>query len=73
MLGQVKWFNDDKGFGFIEGTDFGVSGRDYFVYYTDIIMEGRKTLIDGQKVKFDLINCDKGLKAINVEPYYYEC
>lgn len=63
MLGVVKWFNDKKGFGFIEGREL---HKDYFIYYKDILMEGRKTLIKGQEVDFDLIESDKGLKAINV-------
>lgn len=47
MEGKVKWFNDAKGFGFIESK-----GKDYFVYFKDIIGEGFKTLKEGDKVEF---------------------
>ncbi len=61
--GMVKWFNDSKGFGFIqaEGTD-----RDVFVHYTAIQGDGFKTLAEGQKVTFDLIDGPKGPQATNV-------
>ena len=60
--GTVKWFNDRKGFGFIEYPD----GKDVFVHYTAIQSEGRKTLRDGQKVKFSITESDKGPQAENV-------
>lgn len=61
--GMVKWFNDSKGYGFIqaEGTE-----RDVFVHYTAIQGEGFKTLIEGQKVEFELIEGPKGPQAANV-------
>lgn len=60
--GTVKWFNDRKGFGFIEYPD----GDDVFVHYTAIQSEGRKTLREGQKVKFGIKESDKGPQAENV-------
>jgi CspA family cold shock protein len=62
--GKVKWFNPQKGYGFIE-----VEGsRDVFVHYSAIRMEGFKTLQEGQAVQFDLIDGDKGPHADNVTP-----
>ena len=62
MRGSVKWFNNDKGYGFIEYVD----GEDIFVHYSAIKKDGYKTLNEGQLVEFDLIRTDKGLQAINV-------
>lgn len=61
--GTVKWFNDAKGYGFInaEGTD-----ADVFVHYSSISQEGFKTLAAGEPVEFDLIQGEKGYKAENV-------
>jgi cold shock protein len=65
QVGTVKWFNDAKGFGFIlpEG-----GGEDVFVYYTDILIEGFKSLKEGQKVKYTAIAADKGIRATEVSP-----
>ena len=63
-LGRVKWFNDAKGFGFIESTD----GTDVFVHYTAIQSEGHKSLNEGQEVVFDLYEGQKGPQAQNVAP-----
>lgn len=60
--GIVKWFNDQKGFGFICGED----GKDYFVHYKNILMNGRKTLEENQRVSFDTEDTNKGTQAINV-------
>ena len=60
--GKVKWFNDQKGFGFIEQTD----GKDLFVHYTAIQGDGFKTLSEGQEVEFDIVEGPKGLQAANV-------
>lgn len=60
--GVVKWFNDAKGFGFIEHT----SGRDVFVHYSVIQTEGFKTLKDGEEVQYELSEGDKGLHASRV-------
>ncbi|MCH8806486.1 MAG: cold-shock protein [Planctomycetes bacterium] len=62
--GTVKWFNDTKGFGFIQADD----GQDVFVHQTAIIAEGHRTLAEGQRVEFDVIRGDKGPKAENVKP-----
>ncbi len=61
--GRVKWFNDAKGYGFIEQPD---GGEDVFVHFTAIEMEGFKTLTEGQEVEFELRQGDKGLQASNV-------
>ena len=62
MCGKVKWFNNDKGYGFIDYS----TGEDIFVHYSAIKQDGYKTLSEGQKVSFDLIETKKGLQAINV-------
>ena len=61
-LGKVKWFNDSKGFGFIEQEN----GPDVFVHYSAISQDGFKTLTEGQKVEFEITNGAKGPQAINV-------
>lgn len=61
--GQVKWFNDSKGFGFITQQGF---DRDIFVHYTAIQGDGFKTLAEGQQVEFELIDGPKGPQASNV-------
>ena len=61
-VGKVKWFNDAKGFGFIEKTE----GGEYFVHYTAIRGDGHKTLEAGQEVEFDIYDGTKGLEAQNV-------
>ena len=60
--GTVKWFNDAKGYGFIELED----GNDVFVHYSAINIEGYKTLAEGQEVEFELTDGDKGPRAANV-------
>ena len=62
MTGKVKWFNNDKGFCFIEYKD----GEDIFVHYSAILSEGYKTLVEGQYVEFELVRTDKGHKDKNV-------
>ena len=62
MIGKVKWFNNEKGYGFIDHA----SGEDIFVHYSSIRTEGYKTLVEGQKIQFDLVKTDKGLQAKNV-------
>lgn len=61
-VGKVKWFNNAKGFGFIEKKD----GGDIFVHYTAIRTEGYKTLNEGQQVEFDVYDGQKGPEAQNV-------
>ena len=60
--GKVKWFNDAKGYGFIERED----GEDVFVHFTAIQSEGFKTLAEGQDVEFEVLNGQKGPQASNV-------
>ncbi len=60
--GTVKWFNDQKGFGFITASD----GKDYFVHHTSIIGEGFKSLPEGQEVQFEIAQGEKGPKAVQV-------
>ena len=61
--GKVKWFDNKKGFGFIAQD----SGKDIFVHHTSIMGNGYKTLKEGEEVKFELIESEKGPKAQNVE------
>lgn len=63
--GSVKWFNNQKGFGFITPAD---GSKDVFVHHTSIKMEGYKTLAEKQEVEFDLEQSDKGPRAVNVRP-----
>lgn len=63
--GNVKWFNDAKGYGFISRPD----GPDVFVHHTAIIGEGYRTLSEGQEVEFDIMEGPKGLQAANVKKY----
>ncbi|NUN50223.1 MAG: cold shock domain-containing protein [Candidatus Brocadiae bacterium] len=61
--GVVKWFNDQKGYGFIAPDD---GGKDVFVHHTAIQMDGFRTLTEGQKVEFEITQDVKGARAINV-------
>jgi CspA family cold shock protein len=64
VSGTVKWFNDDKGFGFIERED----GKDVFVHHSAIVSEGFRTLKEGQKVTMEVTQGQKGPQAENVIP-----
>ncbi|TRY25857.1 cold shock domain-containing protein [Brevibacillus sp. LEMMJ03] len=62
MIGKVKWFNAEKGFGFIERED----GDDVFVHFSAITGTGFKSLEEGQKVEFDVVQGNRGPQAANV-------
>ena len=62
MQGTVKWFNDQKGYGFISDSE----GKDVFVHYSGINSEGFKTLKEGAAVEFDVTDGEKGPQATNV-------
>ena len=61
--GTVKWFNGQKGFGFITDES---TGDDVFVHFSGIVTNGFKTLDEGQRVSFDLTRGDRGMQAVNV-------
>ena len=62
MTGTVKWFNAEKGFGFITAAD----GKDVFVHFTNIKAEGFRTLEENQAVTFEVQESDRGLQAVEV-------
>ena len=62
MQGKVKWFDERKGYGFIESEE----GEDVFVHYSEIQSEGFKTLEEGQSVEFEIVEGNKGKQAVNV-------
>ena len=61
--GKIKWFNNEKGYGFIEGEN----DEDIFVHYSAIKQDGYKSLSEGQIVEYELLETEKGLQAINVK------
>ena len=73
-VGRVKWFNDAKGYGFIErqggylGTSSASSSEEIFVHYSAILGDGHKTLAEGTEVEFDIYEGPKGKTAQNVMP-----
>jgi CspA family cold shock protein len=64
-LGTVKWFSEQKGYGFITPDE---GAKDLFVHHTNIEIDGFRTLRDGQRVEFDASPGRKGLEAMNVKP-----
>ncbi len=62
--GTVKWFSNEKGYGFIEREQ----GEDVFVHFSAIVSEGYKSLTEGQRVEFEVVQGQKGLQAANVVP-----
>lgn len=65
-VGTVKWFNDAKGYGFIQSEELVDSPADVFVHFSEIVKDGYKTLAQGQTVEFELADTSKGLQAKNV-------
>jgi len=63
MTGKVKWFNSEKGYGFITTEE----GKDLFVHYSQIQKDGFKTLEENEAVSFDVVDGDKGPQAANVQ------
>ena len=64
MQGKVKWFNTEKGYGFITND---ASGEDVFVHYSQIQMDGFRVLEEGERVRFDILQSPRGPQAQNVE------
>ena len=62
MTGKVKWFNEEKGYGFITSDE----GKDIFVHYSAIQADGFRSLEEGQKVSFEIVESDRGQQAANV-------
>ena len=60
--GTVKWFNNQKGYGFISDEE----GNDVFVHFTGLVMEGYRSLEEGAAVEFEVVNGEKGPQAVNV-------
>ncbi len=60
--GTVKWFNDTKGYGFLQSDD----GQDIFVHHSDIQADGFRSLTEGTRVEFEMVQSEKGPKALNV-------
>jgi CspA family cold shock protein len=63
VTGKVKWFNESKGYGFITRDD---GEKDVFAHYAEIQSEGFKTLKEGESVEFEVVNGEKGPKAVNI-------
>ena len=62
MVGKIKWFNNSKGYGFIGRED----GPDVFIHYTGIMTDGYRTLKEGDRVRFEIVQGSKGPQAANV-------
>lgn len=63
MISIVKWFSNEKGYGFIQNPN----GEDIYVHYSSILCDGYKSLIKGEKVEFELVETEEGYKAKNVK------
>lgn len=63
MLGKVKRFNSEKGYGFIKTEN----GKDLFFHYSELQMDGFKTIEAGQSVEFEVVETEKGLRAVNIK------
>lgn len=64
VTGKIKWWHDGKGYGFITAED----GQDVFCHYSDIQGTGRKTLVEGQQVEFEVRSTEKGSRAVAIVP-----
>ncbi len=62
MIGRIKWFNNERGYGFIEYNDY----EDIFVHYSNILQDGYRTLEQGQLVQFKLLETAKGFQALEI-------
>ena len=67
VTGSVKWFHPKKGYGFVDTSGTRKDGKDTFIYWEFIEMEGFKTLKAGQQIEYDLIETDKGPQAHNIK------
>ena len=65
VQGAVRWFDNARGYGFVT-VDGDTSGKEYFVHYSSVVMEGYKSLLPKQAVVFELKDTDKGTQAVNV-------
>ena len=63
MIGHIKWFNNNTGYGFIKSS----CNQDVFIHYSNILESGFKTLEEGQLVQFELTETNKGLQALNIK------
>lgn len=63
-IGKVKWFDKNKGYGFITDDE---QEKDVFVHYSQIIQEGFKNLLEGERVEFEIVQAERGLQATNVK------
>lgn len=63
MIGKVKWFNNQRGYGFITGDD----GTEVFIHYSGIVGEGFRTLAEAEPVEYDVIDTEKGIQAVNAK------
>jgi CspA family cold shock protein len=66
-IGSVRWFSNPRGYGFVQ-IDGDPKAKDYFVHYSHVDMEGYKTLTEGQKVSFTLVESERGIQAREVRP-----
>lgn len=64
MIGRIKWFNNERGYGFIEYNE----AEDIFVHYSNILQDGYRTLEQGQLVQFKLLETAKGFQALEIAP-----
>jgi CspA family cold shock protein len=66
LVGEVKWFSNERGYGFVFSEDN--QDKEYFVHFSSILIDGFKTLTQGQKVRFNLKETERGVQAVDVAP-----